>query len=198
MEPWQKARDARPVVGAGPGSGRDRPRPGDERRAGIGSQGRAPRRDVRHRQTGEGARAAGPASWDAGSRRGGAPGPAARGRHRLRAHGQRLVRLHGVRRRRARPRDRRPGVRRRHGHQGGLVPRAPEQAVSWAASHGGMDGLTHRSGHGTWRIGLVYATGVGECGMPPPGRHGRRRRVLVIVATPDLPQGGSGDEKPSS
>ena len=68
MEPWQKARDARPVVGAGPGSGRDRPRPGDERRAGIGSQGRAPRRDVRHRQTGEGARAAGPASWDAGSR----------------------------------------------------------------------------------------------------------------------------------
>ena len=82
--------------------------------------------------------------------------------------------------------------------RGGLVPRAPEQAVSWAASHGGMDGLTHRSGHGTWRIGLVYATGVGECGMPPPGRHGRRRRVLVIVATPDLPQGGSGDEKPSS
>ena len=54
MEPWQKARDARPVVGAGPGSGRDRPQPGDERRAGIGSQGRAPRRDVRHRQTGEG------------------------------------------------------------------------------------------------------------------------------------------------
>lgn len=52
--------------------------------------------------------------------------------------------------------------------RGGLVPRAPEQAVSWAASHGGMDGLTHRSGHGTWRIGLVYATGVGECGMPPP------------------------------
>ena len=54
--------------------------------------------------------------------------------------------------------------------RGGLVPRAPEQAVSWAASHGGMDGLTHRSGHGTWRIGLVYATGVGECGMPPPPR----------------------------
>ena len=98
----------------------------------------------------------------------GVPGPAARGRHRLRAHGQRLVRLHGVRRRRARPRDLRPGVRRRHGHQGGLVPRAPEQATSWAASHGGMDGLAHRSGHGTRRIGLVYATGVGEFGMPPP------------------------------
>ena len=54
MEPWQRARDARPVVGAGPGFGRDRPQPGDERRAGIGSQGRAPRRDVRHRQAGEG------------------------------------------------------------------------------------------------------------------------------------------------
>ena len=29
--------------------------------------------------------------------RGGAPGPAARGRHRLRAHGQRTLRLHGAR-----------------------------------------------------------------------------------------------------
>lgn len=29
--------DARPVVGAGPGSGRDRPRPGDERHAGTGN-----------------------------------------------------------------------------------------------------------------------------------------------------------------
>ena len=62
--------DARPVVGAGPGSGRDRPRLGDGHHAGTGSPRRAPRRDVRHRQTGEGARAAGPASWDAGSRRG--------------------------------------------------------------------------------------------------------------------------------
>lgn len=51
---------------------------------------------------------------------------------------------------------------------GRLVPRAPEQATSWAASHGGMDGLAHRSGHGARRIGLVYATGVGECGMTPP------------------------------
>ena len=155
--------DARPVVGAGPGSGRDRPRLGDGHHAGTGSPRRAPRRDVRHRQTGEGARAAGPASWDAGSFmavygcrktrarssaqgrdpagigrgwvmdimrepgvrgvrrggtsvtarpakgrgrrarprgtrvRGGAPGPAARGRHRLRAHGQRTLRLHGAR-----------------------------------------------------------------------------------------------------
>lgn len=50
----------------------------------------------------------------------------------------------------------------------GPVPRAPEQAVSWAASHGGADGPAHRSGHGARRIGLVYATGAGECGMPPP------------------------------
>ena len=199
MEPWQKARDARPVVGAGPGSGRDRPRPGDERRAGIGSQGRAPRRDVRHRQTGEGARAAGPASWDAGSRRGGG---ARTGRTWPASPACAWPTARSAARRSpptcspagspagCAPPPWTPG--------GGLVPRAPEQAVSWAASHGGMDGLTHRSGHGTWRIGLVYATGVGECGMPPPGRHGRRRRVLVIVATPDLPQGGSGDEKPSS
>ena len=195
MEPWQKARDARPVVGAGPGSGRDRPRPGDERRAGIGSQGRAPRRDVRHRQTGEGARAAGPASWDAGSRRG-APGPAARGRHRLRAHGQRLVRLHGVRRRRARPRDRRPGVRRRHGHQGGGWCRGrrnrryhgPPRMAAWTVS---------RTVPAMARGASASCTppGSGNAACLPPGR---RRRVLVIVATPDLPQGGSGDEKPSS
>lgn len=46
--------DARPVVGAGPGSGRDRPRPGDECHAGIGNPRRAPRQDARHHQTGEG------------------------------------------------------------------------------------------------------------------------------------------------
>ena len=168
MEPWQKARDARPVVGAGPGSGRDRPRPGDERRAGIGSQGRAPRRDVRHRQTGEGARAAGPASWDAGSRRGGArtgrtwPASPACAWPTARSAARRSPPTCSPAGSPAgcAPPPWTPG--------GGLVPRAPEQAVSWAASHGGMDGLTHRSGHGTWRIGLVYATGVGECGMPPP------------------------------
>ena len=51
---------------------------------------------------------------------------------------------------------------------GGLPLRALEQAVSWAASHGGADGLVHRSGHGARCIGLVYVTGVGEFGMPPP------------------------------
>ncbi len=38
----------------GPFQGRDRPRPGDERHAGTGNPRRAPRRDSRHRQTGEG------------------------------------------------------------------------------------------------------------------------------------------------
>ena len=38
----------------GPFQGRDRPRPGDERHAGTGNPRRAPRRDARHRQTGEG------------------------------------------------------------------------------------------------------------------------------------------------
>ena len=52
--------DARPVVGAGPGSGRDRPRLGDGHHAGTGNPRRAPRRDVRHRQTGEGGAGGGP------------------------------------------------------------------------------------------------------------------------------------------
>lgn len=38
----------------GPFQGRDRPRPGDERHVGTGNPRRAPRRDARHRQTGEG------------------------------------------------------------------------------------------------------------------------------------------------
>ena len=44
---------------------------------------------------------------------------------------------------------------------------ALEQAISWAASHGGTDGLVHRSDHGARCIGLVYTTGVGEFGMLP-------------------------------
>lgn len=48
-----------------------------------------------------------------------------------------------------------------------LPLQALEQAISWAASHGGTDGLVHRSDHGARYIGLVYATGVGECGMLP-------------------------------
>lgn len=53
------------------GIGRDRPRLGDERRAGTGNPRRAPRRDARHRQTGEGR---GPRARPRGTRvRGGAP-----------------------------------------------------------------------------------------------------------------------------
>ena len=63
---------------------------------------------------------------------------------------------------------------------GGLPLRALEQAVSWAASHGGADGLVHRSGHGARCIGLVYVTGVGEFGMPPP----RPARSATRTATP--------------
>ena len=50
---------------------------------------------------------------------------------------------------------------------GELPLQALEQAISWAASHGGTDGLVHRSGHGARCIGLVYVTGVGEFGMLP-------------------------------
>ena len=48
-----------------------------------------------------------------------------------------------------------------------LPLQALEQAVSWAASHGGADGLIHHSDHGTQCIGTVYATGVMEYGMLP-------------------------------
>lgn len=44
---------------------------------------------------------------------------------------------------------------------------ALEQAISWAASHGGTDGLVHHSDHGARYIGLVCTTRVGEFGMLP-------------------------------
>ena len=50
---------------------------------------------------------------------------------------------------------------------GELPLQALEQAISWAASHGGTDGLVHHSDHGARCIGLVYTTGVGEFGMLP-------------------------------
>lgn len=58
------------------------------------------------------------------------------------------------------------GVRHRHGHRG-LPLQALEQAISWAASHGGTDGLVHHSDHGARCIGLVYTARVGEFGMLP-------------------------------
>lgn len=93
---------------------------------------------------------------------------------------------------------------------GGLPLRALEQAVSWAASHGGADGLVHRSGHGARCIGLVYVTGVGEFGMLPPtgtvgdscgnamAGGGRRWRVqdracLAAQALPGFEGPGTGD-----
>lgn len=114
-------------------------------------------------------------------------GPPARGRHRLRAHGQRLVRLHGVRRRRVRPSDRGMGVR--HGHEhagaavagvgaGGLMGRVPRRRGwsypprrPWHAVH--RHGV-HHQGYGIWdaavdrhRRRLVRQ------------RHGRKRRRRV-------------------
>ena len=48
-----------------------------------------------------------------------------------------------------------------------LPLQALEQAVSWAASRGGADGLIHHSDHGTQCIGTVYTTRVMEYGMLP-------------------------------
>ena len=50
---------------------------------------------------------------------------------------------------------------------GELPLQALEQAISWAASHGGTDGLVHHSDHGAQYISLVYTTRVGEFGMLP-------------------------------
>ena len=41
------------------------------------------------------------------------------------------------------------------------------QAISWAASRGGTDGLIRHGDHGTQYTGTVYATGVMEYGMLP-------------------------------
>ena len=48
-----------------------------------------------------------------------------------------------------------------------LPLQALEQAISWAASHGGTDGLVHHSDHGAQYISLVCTTRVGEFGMLP-------------------------------
>lgn len=48
-----------------------------------------------------------------------------------------------------------------------LPLQALEQAVSWAASHGGADGLIRHSGHGTQCTGTVYTTRVVGYGMLP-------------------------------
>ena len=45
-----------------------------------------------------------------------------------------------------------------------LPLQALEQAISWAASHGGADGLVRHSDHGAQYISLVYTARVGEFG----------------------------------
>ena len=105
--------------------------------------------------------------------RGGGAEPAARGRHHLRAHGQRLVRPHGVRRRRVRPQDRRMGVRHHHGHQGA--------AAAGAGTGDVMGRLAWRHGRSRapfrpWRA--VHRPRVHHQGRgvrhASLGRHGRR------------------------
>ena len=44
---------------------------------------------------------------------------------------------------------------------------ALEQAISWAAGHGGTRGLVHHSDHGSQYISTVYTTRVREYGMLP-------------------------------
>ena len=48
-----------------------------------------------------------------------------------------------------------------------LPLQALEQAISWAASRGGADGLIHHSDHGTQYTGTVYTTRVMGYGMLP-------------------------------
>ena len=50
---------------------------------------------------------------------------------------------------------------------GELPLQALEQAIAWAASHGGSDGFVHHSDHGVQYISTVYATRVMEYGMLP-------------------------------
>ena len=48
-----------------------------------------------------------------------------------------------------------------------LPLQALEQAISWAAGHGGTRGLVHHCDHGSQYIGTVYTTRVREYGMLP-------------------------------
>ena len=141
----------------------------------------------------------------------GAPGPAARGLHRLRAHGQRLVRLHGVRRRRARPRarprDRRPGVRRRHGHQGGGWCRGrrnrrhhgPPRMAAWTVSR-----TVPAMARGASASCTPPGSGNAACLPRPHGRrpvrqrHGRGRRRRVQDRARPAAQALPGSEGPGA
>ena len=56
----------------------------------------------------------------------------------------------------------------------GLPPQALEQVISWAASHGGTDGLVLHGNHGVQYIGTVYATRVRGTRHASLDRHARR------------------------
>lgn len=186
--------------------GLDRPRPGDERHTGIGDPRRAPRRDARRRQTGEGhgRRARSRGTWveaEAPNR----PHVADITYVRM-ADG--LVRLHGVRRRRVRPQDREPGARHHHGHRGA--------AAAGAGTGGIMGRLAWRHGRSRapfrpWRAvhrprvrhrgrGILHASLDRHGRRLVRQRHGRehRRRVqdrarLAAQALPRPGRAGIGD-----
>ncbi|MDB6637787.1 helix-turn-helix domain-containing protein, partial [Bifidobacterium longum] len=48
----------------------------------------------------------------------------------------------------------------------------------------------------SWKPANTTCANTRPSGSRPPKKKRTGRRVLVIVATPDLPQGGSGDQKP--
>ena len=105
-----------PAARRGVGSVRGRPRPGDEHHARARHTRRQARQDAGDHQAGEGR------GRQARPRGAQVPGhgaePAARGRHHLRAHDGRAVRLRCVRHRRIRPPHRGMGVRHQHEHRG--------------------------------------------------------------------------------
>lgn len=156
--------DARPVVGAGLGSGRDRPRPGDNVMRELGIRG------VRRGGT--------PVATRPAKGTGGRPDLVERG---FEAEAPNRLHVADI-----------TYVRMANGSFGytafaadvfarrivgwacattmdtrELPLQALEQAISWAASHGGADGLVHHSDHGAQYISLVYTTRVGEFGMLP-------------------------------
>lgn len=155
----------RSVVAAGLGSRGGRPQPGDERHVRAGDQGREPGQDPRDDETREGDRRQGRPRGQ--KIRGMRAEPPARGRHRLRAHGRRALRVYRVRHRRVRSGGSSAGSCATTMDTEELPLQALEQAIAWTASHGGTDSLIHHSDHGAQHIGTVYVTRVGEHGMMP-------------------------------
>ena len=80
-----------------------------------------------------------------------------------------------------------------------LPLQALEQAISWATSHGGTDGLVHHSDHGAQYIGLVCTTGSGNSAcFPRPARSATRTTTPWPRApTARTRPSSSGDASPS-